>query len=115
MNNKELGEIIRKERKRRGLKQRQLEKLSGVSQGTISRIENGIEDNRLSQLLDFLDIPLYYLSDDLENKLCSLLPRLHREDRLTLLRLALRLANTPETSSRLMTEFFVSASGMSLN
>ena len=58
----DIGQHIRKERKKRKLSQERLAKLLGMSRATISQIENGVIQDigvrKLFRVLDVLDLEL---------------------------------------------------------
>lgn len=60
MTNEEIGQVIRKERKRRKLSETKLGELSGTSRGTIVRVEKGIgiDLDLLQRIVDVLEMEI---------------------------------------------------------
>lgn len=51
---KQLGAVLRRFRRERGLTQIQLAKLAGLRQGTVSQVENGLETVKLTTIMELM-------------------------------------------------------------
>jgi len=53
---KQLGNVLRRFRRKRDLNQTELAKQAGVRQGTVSQVENGLETVKLTTVMDLLRV-----------------------------------------------------------
>ena len=106
MNNRkqpEFGTIIKKARKTKGLTQPQLSELSGISQASIARIENGLQKNPLERtkaaLLKALDLHEKIPTSNIDRLIIQEIEALDDEDKLTVLRIIVRLKSDSRKAS----------------
>ena len=105
-------DVVIRKREEKGWTQAQLAKCSGISQGSISRIEGGrqknLTDNLKIKLCQALGITIVVPLDPFEEKMSSYIPELSQEDKITILRFILRLRNTDTEAENIMKEFLES-------
>jgi transcriptional regulator with XRE-family HTH domain len=103
MNEGDFGKLVKERREELDLSQEALEELSGVSQSTISRIENDPDYNpsvkSKNELLKALKLPEVSGASFLDNLIIQHLHGLSDGDKKTLLRFILRLKNVAEPES----------------
>lgn len=100
---RKIGELLKIKREAAGLTQPQLAQKLGISQGTISRIENGLQGNlkyeKLKPIMEYLNIVEFHADDPLQKLILQWTGQLSSDDKTTLLRLIIRLQNRPDSAS----------------
>ena len=116
MNNRkqpEFGAIIKKARKAKGLTQPQLSELSGISQASIARIENGLQKNPLERtkaaILKALDLHEKSPTSNIDRLIIQEIEALDDEDKLTVLRIIVRLKSDSRKASAFINKLIIEA------